>query len=80
MTIAVVGKYTDLSDAYLSVSKALYHASFHAERKLDIAWIDAENLVEVRPALALPPHTARFCPAMPCRRRRSAFVRRGVRT
>jgi len=44
VTIAVVGKYTDLSDAYLSVSKALQHASYHAERKLDLQWIESENL------------------------------------
>ena len=34
VTIAVVGKYTNLSDAYLSVTKALYHAANKAERKL----------------------------------------------
>jgi len=44
--IAVVGKYTELSDAYLSVIKALHHASFHAERKLVIQWVDASHLVE----------------------------------
>ena len=27
VTIAVVGKYTNLSDAYLSISKALYHSA-----------------------------------------------------
>ena len=44
--IAVVGKYTDLSDAYLSVSKALQHASFAAERKLKIVWIEAADLAD----------------------------------
>mmetsp|Transcript_24339 Transcript_24339/g.53153 ORF Transcript_24339/g.53153 Transcript_24339/m.53153 type:complete len:702 (-) Transcript_24339:362-2467(-) len=42
--IAVVGKYTDLSDAYLSVTKALSHASFAVERKLVIKWIDSTKL------------------------------------
>jgi len=46
VTIAVVGKYTDLSDAYLSVVKALQHASFAVERKLRIAWIDSSHLSE----------------------------------
>ena len=46
VTIAVVGKYTDLSDAYLSISKALYHAANKAERKLVVKWIEAEFLTE----------------------------------
>ena len=44
VSIAVVGKYTDLSDAYLSVTKALHHAAFAVERKLVIKWIDASHL------------------------------------
>mmetsp|Transcript_6422 Transcript_6422/g.10860 ORF Transcript_6422/g.10860 Transcript_6422/m.10860 type:complete len:683 (-) Transcript_6422:335-2383(-) len=44
VSIAVVGKYTDLSDAYLSVTKALSHASFAVERKLIIKWIDSSHL------------------------------------
>ena len=44
--IAVVGKYTELSDAYLSVTKALMHASFAVERKLRIMWIDSAHLDE----------------------------------
>ncbi len=42
--IAMVGKYTGLSDSYLSVIKALNHASFAASRKLTIEWIEASNL------------------------------------
>tara|TARA_B100001115_G_C15848478_1_gene429231 strand:+ start:8027 stop:9706 length:1680 start_codon:yes stop_codon:yes gene_type:complete len=44
VTIAMVGKYTGLSDSYLSVTKALNHASFAASRKLVIEWIEASNL------------------------------------
>jgi CTP synthase len=44
--IAVVGKYTNLSDAYLSISKALYHAANKAERKLVVWWVEAEFLTE----------------------------------
>jgi CTP synthase (UTP-ammonia lyase) len=44
VTIAIVGKYTSLGDAYLSVTKALYHASYACERKLEIAWIEATDL------------------------------------
>ncbi|MGB2275536.1 MAG: glutamine hydrolyzing CTP synthase [Candidatus Poseidoniaceae archaeon] len=44
VTIAMVGKYTDLSDAYLSVIKALQHAAMAANRKLTIDWLEAGDL------------------------------------
>ena len=44
VTIAMVGKYTDLSDAYLSVIKSLQHAAMKVERKLMINWIEASHL------------------------------------
>ena len=44
VTIAVVGKYTGLSDAYLSVIKALKHSAIAANRKLHIDWVPAEDL------------------------------------
>jgi len=37
--IALVGKYVELKDAYLSVSTALMHAGFFNERKVKISWI-----------------------------------------
>ncbi|XP_061355425.1 uncharacterized protein LOC133299952 isoform X2 [Gastrolobium bilobum] len=42
--IAVVGKYTCLSDSYLSVIKALVHASVDCQKKLFVDWIPASNL------------------------------------
>ena len=42
--IAMVGKYTDLSDAYLSVTKALQHACLAASRLLQVDWVEASNL------------------------------------
>lgn len=42
--IAMVGKYTNLSDAYLSVIKSLQHACLKANRKLDILWVEASDL------------------------------------
>jgi len=42
--IALVGKYVQLQDAYLSVVEALKHAATHHGRKLDIIWVDAETL------------------------------------
>lgn len=46
LVIAMVGKYTELSDAYLSVIKALTHACVAASRKLRIEWIEAGSLEE----------------------------------
>lgn len=42
--IALVGKYTCLSDSYLSVLKALLHASVDCQKKLFVDWIPASNL------------------------------------
>ncbi|KAL3616625.1 hypothetical protein CASFOL_039019 [Castilleja foliolosa] len=42
--IAMVGKYTGLSDSYLSVLKALLHASVACHRKLCIDWVPASDL------------------------------------
>ncbi|KAH0986178.1 hypothetical protein GBA52_013355 [Prunus armeniaca] len=42
--IAMVGKYTRLSDAYLSVIKALVHASVARGKKLFVDWVPAGDL------------------------------------
>ena len=42
--IAIVGKYVQLQDAYLSVVEALSHAAIHHGRKLEVIWVDAETL------------------------------------
>ncbi|KAK8923653.1 hypothetical protein KSP39_PZI019070 [Platanthera zijinensis] len=42
--IAMVGKYTGLSDSYLSVLKALLHASVACRRKLIIDWVPSTDL------------------------------------
>lgn len=42
--IAIVGKYVELKDAYLSVYEALHHAAVHANRDVEIAWISSEDL------------------------------------
>ncbi len=41
--IALVGKYVQLHDAYLSVSEALRHSAIHHGVGLEIDWIDAED-------------------------------------
>jgi CTP synthase len=41
--IALVGKYVQLHDAYLSVAEALKHAAIHHGVELQIDWVDAED-------------------------------------
>jgi CTP synthase len=45
VTIALVGKYVELKDAYISINEALYHAGIHHSSSVDIHRIDSE-LVE----------------------------------
>lgn len=42
--IALVGKYTDLDDAYLSVIESLKIACYHQDCELELQWIDSEKL------------------------------------
>ena len=44
VTIAVVGKYLETKDAYLSLTEALLHGAVANYLKADIKWIDAELL------------------------------------
>ena len=44
VTIALVGKYVKLHDAYLSVHEALKHAGIHQGCAVRIQWVDAENM------------------------------------
>jgi CTP synthase len=44
--IALVGKYVQLHDAYLSVAEALHHAGYDHEAIIDIKWIDSEIVDE----------------------------------
>ncbi|MCA1726645.1 MAG: CTP synthase, partial [Actinobacteria bacterium] len=45
VSIAMVGKYVNLRDAYLSVIEALGHAGFHHGAKVDIRWVASDELV-----------------------------------
>ena len=48
--IAVVGKYVQLSDAYLSVTEALQHAGTNYRTDVKIRWVDSEDLEAGDPA------------------------------
>ncbi|HEX6230442.1 MAG TPA: CTP synthase [Actinomycetota bacterium] len=50
--IAVVGKYVNLRDAYLSVIEALRHGGFHHGVAIDIAWVSSDDL-EAKDAAAV---------------------------
>ncbi len=44
LSIAMVGKYVDLSDSYKSLNEALRHAGLHNHAKINISYLDSEEL------------------------------------
>ncbi|KAJ7597758.1 CTP synthase N-terminus-domain-containing protein [Mycena floridula] len=44
VNIALVGKYTDLKDSYMSVIKSLEHSAFRVHRKLILQWVESSDL------------------------------------
>lgn len=46
INIGLVGKYTKLHDAYLSVVEALRHAGYETGAFVDIKWIDSESITK----------------------------------
>jgi CTP synthase len=44
LEVALVGKYVELPDAYLSVTEALRHAGWASDRSIRIRWVDSEKL------------------------------------
>jgi CTP synthase len=44
LRIALVGKYVQLEDAYLSVTESLRHAGFQHGFRVDVDWVDSETL------------------------------------
>ncbi|HEX75603.1 MAG TPA: CTP synthase [Dehalococcoidia bacterium] len=44
VTIALVGKYVELQDAYYSVREALCHAGLYHDRQIDILWVHSEDV------------------------------------
>lgn len=46
VTIALVGKYVELHDAYMSVAEALRHAGIANDSEIDIRWIHSEDVLE----------------------------------
>lgn len=46
LTIAIVGKYVQLPDAYLSITEALEHGGVAADTGIEVRWVYAEDLEE----------------------------------
>lgn len=44
VTIALVGKYIKLHDAYISIAESLQHGGIHNDRKVIIKWVNSEFL------------------------------------
>lgn len=51
VTIAMVGKYIDLADAYKSLNEALIHAGIKAHARVNIEYVDSEQLERNGPAV-----------------------------
>ena len=59
--VAMVGKYTELNDAYKSINEALIHAGIHTQTRVEIMYIDADliethgtSLLETADAILIP--------------------------
>ncbi|HEY2977752.1 MAG TPA: CTP synthase, partial [Burkholderiaceae bacterium] len=70
VTIAMCGKYTDLSDSYKSLNEALRHAGLHNHVRVKIEYVDAETLNDVNAAEHLGRYDAVLVPG--------GFGKRGV--
>jgi len=52
--VGMVGKYTELNDAYKSINEALIHAGIHTETRVEIIYIDAELIEKNKVSLLSP--------------------------
>ncbi|MDY6903866.1 MAG: CTP synthase [Thermodesulfobacteriota bacterium] len=55
VTIAIVGKYTDLTESYKSLNEALYHGGFANNSKVTLLFIDSETISHENCAQILSP-------------------------
>jgi CTP synthase len=47
--VAIVGKYVELHDSYLSVKEALFHAGLSQDQDVEIVWVGSEDIEEYGP-------------------------------
>ncbi len=53
VTIAIVGKYVDLKDSYKSLIEALYHGGIANDARVNLQWVDAEEIEQKSPEFFL---------------------------
>ena len=53
VTIALVGKYVELQDSYLSVRESLCHSGIYHDRDVEITWVHSEDLEQSGDGAAL---------------------------
>jgi CTP synthase len=69
VTIGMVGKYVDLTESYKSLTEALRHAGIHTQSRVNIEYIDSED-IELRGTASLEKYDAILVPG--------GFGKRGV--
>lgn len=62
LTVALVGKYTALSDSYLSVFEAVRDAGYHLGAKVDVRYVDSETITEKTAKRILSPYDSIIIP------------------
>ena len=63
VNVALVGKYVELKDAYLSVTESLFHAGHQNRIDINMSWIQAEDINEATIADLLKDQDAIIVPA-----------------
>jgi CTP synthase (UTP-ammonia lyase) len=63
VTIAIVGKYTGMKDAYKSLTEALSHGGIANKVKVNLDWIESEVFENEDPRRSSNTSTASWCPA-----------------
>ena len=48
VTVAIVGKYTNLSESYKSLNEALFHSGIFNNTKVEIKWVDSKKIEDLR--------------------------------
>ena len=48
VTVAIVGKYTNLSESYKSLNEALFHSGIFNNTKVEIKWVDSKKIEDFR--------------------------------
>ena len=70
VSIALIGKYTELMDSYKSINEALRHAGIQAQKKVQIQYVDADSITEESAAEVLAGFDAILVPG--------GFGKRGI--